>query len=99
MAQAKAAISRAMATARTRPTHVQGRADVVDAMLASLSDIRKVRDAGAPEERKAMVRNFLRAIRIEKVHGRAVLCWYRLPEASYVKLVAVGGIEPPTRGL
>ena len=65
----------------------------------SLSDMRQVLGAGGTEERKAIVKAFLDGIRIEASAGRAMLRWYRLPQTVRVKLVAVGGIEPPTRGL
>jgi len=45
------------------------------------------------------IRSFLSGSRIEHAAGRATLRWYRLPRLAWVKLVAVGGIEPPTRGL
>jgi hypothetical protein len=56
---------------------------------------------GSAEERKAVVRTFLNGIRIDKEKRQAILRWYRLPQPrdASVKLVAVGGIEPPTRGL
>lgn len=72
---------------------------VVEDLIASLADMRRVLATGGAEERKAIVGTFLAGIRIEASAGRAILRWYRLPRAVRVKLVAVGGIEPPTRGL
>jgi hypothetical protein len=47
-----------------------------------------------------VVRTLLHGISIDKANHRAVFRWYRLPDDPLsVKLVAVGGIEPPTRGL
>jgi len=64
------------------------------------SDARAVLESGDVEGQKAIVRSFLQGVRIDKARRRVVLRWYRLPQAdSFVKLVAVGGIEPPTRGL
>ena len=57
--------------------------------LASLGNVRQVFEAGSAEERKAVVQTY----------RRAILRWYRLPRDVSVELVAVGGIEPPTRGL
>jgi transposase len=72
---------------------------LVAQLIGSLSNAREVLDTGEPEERKEVVRSFLAGIRIEHAAGRAVLRWYRPPQIAWVKLVAVGGIEPPTRGL
>jgi hypothetical protein len=74
-------------------------ADVVEHLIAGLSDARRILAAEEPEERKALVGMFLGGIRIESGLGRAVLRWYRVPQSPWVRLVAVGGIEPPTRGL
>jgi hypothetical protein len=83
--------------AASRP--VTDRAGLVGEMIASLANVREVLDAGEPEERRAVVRSFLAGIRVDRAAGRAVLRWYRPPQVAWVKLVAVGGIEPPTRGL
>jgi site-specific DNA recombinase len=72
---------------------------VLDELLASLGNVREVLGAGEAEERRTVVRSFLRGVRIEKARQRVVLEWFRIPQNSYVMLVAVGGIEPPTRGL
>ena len=75
------------------------RADVVAEMIASLGNVRTGLDAGGPEERKSVVRSFLKSIRVDGAAGRAVLTRFRVPPDVSFELVAVGGIEPPTRGL
>jgi DNA invertase Pin-like site-specific DNA recombinase len=75
------------------------RAEVVAWMLESLGKVRDVLVTGSPEERKTVVRTFLQGIRIDAAKRQALLRWYRVPSGPSVKLVAVGGIEPPTRGL
>jgi hypothetical protein len=85
------------ATAR-RPGGAEREAIVTD-LIASLGNVRAVLDEGTPEERKTVVRNFLAEAGVERSAGRILLRWYRVPFVSGVKLVAVGGIEPPTRGL
>ncbi len=72
---------------------------IVQTLLESLDDMRSVLGNGGPEARKAVVRTFLKGITVDAKKRQAVLRWYRLPQPSFVKLVAVGGIEPPTRGL
>jgi hypothetical protein len=51
-----------------------------------------------PEERKAVVRTFLRGIRINQKAGQATLTWFRLPALQNVglKLVELRGVEPLT---
>jgi hypothetical protein len=78
---------------------VADRTALVAELIASLANVREVLEAGEPEERKAVVRSFLAGITVDRVAGRAVLRWFQLPQTAWVKLVAVGGIEPPTRGL
>lgn len=69
-------------------------------VLERLGKVRDILSTGSPEERKEIVRSFLSGIRIEAAAGHAILRSYRLPQpGESVKLVAVGGIEPPTRGL
>jgi septal ring factor EnvC (AmiA/AmiB activator) len=75
------------------------RDEVVAALLESLSNVREVLATGAPEERKGIVRTFLQSILVDGAKRQAVLRWFRVPSELSVKLVAVGGIEPPTRGL
>ncbi len=90
----------ARANERARPREDRPE-QVIAALLESLGNVHHVLEAGSAEERKAIVRMFLNGIRIDKEKRQAILRWYRLPlprDAS-VKLVAVGGIEPPTRGL
>jgi hypothetical protein len=58
--------------ARARPT-IPG--TFVDELIASLGDSHRVLAAGEPEARKAVVRPFLAAIRLDAAAGRAVLRW------------------------
>ena len=88
----------ARANERARP-QTDRREPVIAELLDSLRDVRRMLEAGSAEERKAVVRSFLHGIRIDKEKRQATLRWYRLPRDASVKLVAVGGIEPPTRGL
>jgi len=69
---------------------------LADRLIESLSRFQDVLEAGEPEERKAVVRRFLKGIRIEKATRQAVLQWYRLPQPSFVKLVELRGLEPLT---
>ena len=95
----RARLERDLAEARRRAAGNDPRADVVTTMLESLGNVRDVLATGSPEERKSVVRTFLQSIRIDAAKRQAVLRWYRVPTDVSVKLVAVGGIEPPTRGL
>ncbi len=73
-----------------------GRSDeqLAQTLVESLGNIRTALANGGPEERKAVVRTFLGGITIDAKKRQAVLRWYRLPQHdSFVKLVAVGGIE------
>ena len=72
--------------------------DIIDG-LGMLGSVRTMLDGGNAEERKVVIRVFLKGIEIDTPGRRAVPRWYRVPQGSFVKLVAVGGIEPPTRGL
>jgi DNA invertase Pin-like site-specific DNA recombinase len=74
-------------------------AGIVADLLESLGNVRELMASGSPEERRSVVRSFMQGVRIDATNGQAVLRWYRLPRELSVKLVAVGGIEPPTRGL
>ena len=72
---------------------------IVETLMSAVSSSRETLDAGEPEERKALVRAFLRGIEIQKAARRAVLSWYRLPQLEpldqlSVKLVAPTGFEP-----
>ncbi len=80
-------------------TDAKARDDMVKSFSARLASVRSVLAAGEPEERKAIVRSFIESIRVEVARGRIVLRWFRLPQDESVKLVAAGGLEPPTRGL
>jgi site-specific DNA recombinase len=99
--QERARLAQQLREASERAAH-RGPApeSAVMALLDSLGNVREILSEGGPEERKAVVRTFVHGIRIDAVKRQAVLRWYRLPRVdSFVKLVAVGGIEPPTRGL
>ncbi len=76
---------------------------IADALIAALSRSREVLEAGDPEERKRLVRAFLREIEIRKPTRQAVLSWYRLPapENLSVKLVApyLKTLRRPSRSL
>jgi hypothetical protein len=64
-------------TARLNDTgNVDG---IADALLEALSGSREVLEAGEPEERKRLVRAFLRGIDIRKPTRQVVLSWFRLP--------------------
>ncbi len=80
----------------TRPGASRGRQEVVDGLLEALHRVRDVLAAGTPEERKALVRNFLAGIQVEKATRQAILRWYRLPRDLSLKLVELRGIEPLT---
>jgi hypothetical protein len=69
---------------------------IAEALVHELSPVADVLREGEPEERKRVVRRFLQGIRIEKATRQAVLRWYRLPRASFVKLVELRGVEPLT---
>src|SRR5262245_55073704 len=75
--------ARARPCRRARPTHVRGRADVVDAMLASLSEIRKVLDGGVPEEPKSGGAELLaRCPHREGPRPRRMQRWWRWEELN-----------------
>ena len=87
-------------TTQRRGVGAQGREELISTLLDKLGRVREVLGNGSAEEQKALVRMFIEGIRIDKAKRHAVLRWYRLPHDQVsVKLVAVGGIEPPTRGL
>ena len=84
----------ARARMASRPRRVD---DVVDEMLEAMGRFSEALEAGQPEERKAVVRAFLREIRIEEASKRAVLRWYRLPVLDRsLGLVELRGFEPLT---
>ena len=69
----------------------------MDALFEAIGWFADVLAAGEPEERKAVVRAFLREIRIDKATGQATLCWFRLPRVDEpLKLVELRGFEPLT---
>jgi site-specific DNA recombinase len=92
-------LERELVSARARS---EARGDVeaiVKQLVGSLARTPKVLAAGAPEDRRAVVRSFLSGIRIEKESRQAVLRWYRLPKiVSDVSLIMVElrGLEPLT---
>ena len=97
----RAALERELEGTTQRPgVGARGREELTSTLLDKLGRVREVLASGPAEEQKAVVRTFLEGISIDKANRRAVLRWYRLPQDRVsVKLVAVGGIEPPTRGL
>jgi hypothetical protein len=97
----RAALERELARSSDRLKFgTQEREQLVATLMAKLGHLRDLLATGPAEGRKAVVRTFLQGISIDKAKSRAVLRWYRLPQDGVsVKLVAVGGIEPPTRGL
>jgi len=68
----------------------------VDGLLEVLHRVRDVLAAGTVEQRKAVVRNFLAGIRVDKATRQAIFRWYRLPRDSSLKLVELRGVEPLT---
>jgi len=50
--------------------------------VVALAKLRDVLEAGEPEERKGVVRTFLRGITINKKADQATLTWFRLPAPS-----------------
>ncbi len=72
---------------------------LLEELVFGVRNLRELLENGDPEERQAVVRTLLAGVRVEPAKHRIVLRWYRLPQHLSVKLVAVGGIEPPTRGL
>ena len=71
---------------------------VTGELVAALGKVRDVLEAGEPEERKAVVRSFIRGITIDRNANRATLRWFRLPVPPNVglKMVELRGVEPLT---
>ena len=77
----------------------------VETMMGVLGNVREVLQAGAAEERKEVVRLFVKAIRVEAARNRVVLQWYQMPRGAFVKLVPGAAAprlhdprpDPPTR--
>jgi hypothetical protein len=67
-------------------------------VVMALAKLRAVLESREPEERKAVVRSFLRGITINKKADQATLTWFRLPALQNVglKLVELRGVEPLT---
>jgi hypothetical protein len=79
----RAALAGRLTAARRRSGDGPEQLDhVIEGLIGALANAREVLDAGEPEERKAMVRLFLKGIRIEAARRRAVLAWFRLPQVS-----------------
>jgi hypothetical protein len=64
----------------------------VNELVAALASLREVLESGEAEERKAVVRTFLRGVTINRKAGQATLTWFRLPAIQNVGL-KVGGAE------
>jgi hypothetical protein len=73
---------------------VEGIRAIADSLIEALDRSRDVLELGEPEDRKRLVRAFLRGIEIRKSARQAILWWYRVPapENLSVKLVAPRGI-------
>ena len=69
---------------------------IAGTLVQELGQVAGLLREGEPEERRRVVRCFLQGIRIEKATRQAVLRWYRLPRASFIKLVELRGVEPLT---
>ena len=91
-------VERNLAAAQARDVTPTGIEVIVHELGAALARLRDVLETGEPEERKAVVRTFLRGITINKKAGRATLTWFRLPALQNVglKLVELRGVEPLT---
>jgi DNA invertase Pin-like site-specific DNA recombinase len=90
-------LGRELAAARARAQNGAAALDsIVDELVAAVERLRSVLDAGEPEERKAVIRAFLRGVTIDQGAKRAVLHWYRIPrpDGGPVMLVEAVGIEP-----
>ena len=92
-------LERDLAAAQARDvTSPGGIEEIVDGLVSALAKLRDVLEAGEPEERKAVVRTFLRGITVDKKANHATLTWFRLPVPQNVglKLVELRGVEPLT---
>ena len=92
-------LERNLTAAQARDVTSPGGLDVIaDELMAALARFRDVLEAGEPEQRKAVVRTFLRGITINRKAGQATLAWFRLPALQNVglKLVELRGVEPLT---
>jgi hypothetical protein len=71
---------------------------IVSELVTALAKLRAVLESREAEERKAVVRSFLRGITINKKADQATLTWFRLPALQNVglKLVELRGVEPLT---
>ncbi len=59
----------------------------VQSLIDGLAGVRDILRAGESEERKAVVRGFLKGITIDVDNRRAILQWYRLPQNSFVTVI------------
>ena len=71
---------------------------IADTLIEALGRAREVLQASDPEERKGMVRAFLRDVEIRKPTRQAILSWYRLPasESLSVKFESPRGFGQQT---
>src|SRR5439155_12735510 len=72
------------------PAHTE---EIIDSLLDALGSVRDVLEAGDAEERRQLVRLFLRGIEIRKPARQAIVTWYRVPNGGErsLKLVAPRG--------
>ena len=86
-------LERDLAAAQSRDvTSPGGIEEIVKELVAALASLREVLESGEAEERKAVVRTFLRGVTINRKAGQATLTWFRLPAIQNVGL-KVGGAE------
>ncbi len=88
------------------PAHATVKADeVVETMLAGLSDARRLFDQGTIEERKRVVRAFVESVKVVGSKRSGQICMRQVPslealgEAFSVESLAGAGFEPATFGL
>jgi hypothetical protein len=76
---------------------------LIDAILAGLTDARRLFDHGTMEERKRVIRAFVENLTVDGERGTGVLRIKRIPDAQSIrdsfKVVAGAGFEPATFGL
>jgi hypothetical protein len=70
-------------------------AQMLEGFLVELGGFGKVLVAREAQERKTVVRCFLKGIRIESETRQAVLEWYRLPRSSFLKNGGAEGARTP----
>jgi len=57
--------------------------------VAAVSRVHELLEAGEPEERKAVMRAFLKGVTIDKVARRAILRWCSIPRLQDARVVLV----------